>query len=123
MNVIEKMVVLAKRKGLDQGELEQLAGLPKGRISKWKGGTGSPTVKQAVRIARELGVDVGYLLNDAQAEPAPELSPGERSVLNVYRALRLSEEEAVTRLVAPLAGRPPRPSPPPRIPPRKRRPG
>ncbi len=121
--MIAKMVMLAGRKHLDQGELEQLAGLPKGRISKWKGGTGSPTVKQAVRIARVLDVDIGYLLDDAQAEPAPELTPGERSVLNVYRALRLSEEEAVTRLVAPLAGRPPTPLPPPRRPPGKRKRG
>ncbi len=106
MNVIEKMVVLAKRKGLDQGELEQLAGLPKGRISKWKGGTGSPTVKQAVRIARELGVDVGFLLDDSRSEPAEPLTPGERGLLAVYRELALDRDpdRAVSALFAAARG-------------------
>ena len=124
--MIAKLEKLLKEKGWTQAAFEAHCLLAENRISRWRGGLGEPTARQAFRMARELGVPVEYLLDDDLTErprPAPELSSGERSVLNVYRALRLTEEEAVTRLVAPLAGRPPSPPPPPRIPRRKRKPG
>lgn len=109
--MIEKIRKLLREKKLTQGELERLALLPGGRISKWDGGLGKPSAPAALRIARALGVSVDYLVDDDQDEPIPAASPRseeERRVL--WLADQLGFEEAVRRLTlsgshAPIAGR------------------
>lgn len=105
MDMIDKIVMLADLKGWDQGEFESLVPLPKGRISKWKSGTGEPTASQALQMARLLNVTVEFLIDPKQDQPvAPEimsLSEDERAVIDLYHALQLDRREAMRRLASP----------------------
>jgi len=96
--MLEKILGLLPAKGLDQEQLERLADLSQGRISKWKRGVGEPTVKQAVRISRVLGVPVAYLVDDARTDPADDgLTEDERLIL--LNARRMGIGLAYSRLV------------------------
>ncbi len=118
MTFVEKIEMLRKAKGLDQDELEPLAGLPATRISRWNGGTGEPTARQALRLARVLGCSLEYLADDSLDEDhPPELAnQGEKNVLGMFRFLRdesgLSAEEAIAGMVAGVVLKQPKPPPP-----------
>lgn len=88
--MIEKILAVAKRRGLTQAALERAAGLAENRISKWKDEIGEPTLRQVVRIAEVLEVPIGYLADDAldELEPHDELLPDEVLALDLYRNLR-----------------------------------
>lgn len=96
MKMIEKITLALADRGLTQRGLEQRAGLSENRISKWKDGTGEPTARQALLMARLLGLPLEYLVDDDQEE-VPAASPGmtadERAVLSYYRAKREAEGE------------------------------
>jgi transcriptional regulator with XRE-family HTH domain len=102
MKMIDKIVTLAEAKGWDQGEFESLAGLPHGRISKWKADQGEPNARQALRMARLLDVPVEFLVDDSMEQPTVDetllLAPDERYLLQLVRDLRLSREDAARGL-------------------------
>ena len=100
--MIQKMIEAGARKGLDQTDIEELVGLPRGKISKWKK-KGEPTVSQAVALANALGIDLCYLIDDRMERPpvrVSDLAPDEESVLEQYRTLadRLTKEDAIRAL-------------------------
>jgi transcriptional regulator with XRE-family HTH domain len=109
MIVAQRIEKVLSKRHLSQAELEQLAGLAKGRVSKWASGQGEPTARQALRIARVLGVPVEWLADDTAPgeppEPAPAppppLSEDERYVLEVFRALEITRADAIRRLAGP----------------------
>jgi transcriptional regulator with XRE-family HTH domain len=98
MGILEKIDRLLDERGVNQGELESLAGLPKGRVSRWLGGTGKPTAEQAFRIAKALKVRVEYLLDDEIEDAAPDYSDVEARILEMARIL--GHETAIRRLMA-----------------------
>ena len=69
MIIAEKIQDLLRLNGLSQVEFEPLAGLPKGRVSKWLSGQGEPTARQALRMAKALGVTLDYLVDDDLSTP------------------------------------------------------
>jgi transcriptional regulator with XRE-family HTH domain len=84
--MLQKLDDLIQEKGLDQDELEQLAGLAKNRISKWKGGQGEPTASQALRMSRVLDVPLLYLVDDELNDvPPPDLTTDERFLIERLR--------------------------------------
>lgn len=100
--VIDRIEKLRIGRGLEQQEVESLAALGKGRYSKWKNGTGEPTARQALRIARLFGVPVEWLADDDAPEDPPVavplLSPDEERIIDVVRSLELSRKDAIRRL-------------------------
>lgn len=103
--MVSKIRKLIEERGLTQGAVETAAHLPANRISKWAGGQGEPTARQALRLAQILGVPVGYLIDDAidaLPEPPPALSEDEQAVLELFQALELNRKEALRRLASPV---------------------
>lgn len=102
MGMIEKIDELIKQKRLSQAALERTACLSENRISKWKDGTGEPTARQALRIARILKVPVEFLIDDEMEAPPPvrELSPAEERAIEMVRALDLDVQDVIRGLSA-----------------------
>lgn len=84
--MVQKIKSLIDEKGLQQVDFEPLAGLPKGRFSKWLNGQGEPTARQAFEMARVLNVPVDFLLDDEQ-DKAPSNSDLMREVQRIVRIL------------------------------------
>lgn len=105
--MIEKIVDLARKRGLTQGQLEAAAHLPQGRISKWKNRDGEPSVSQGLKLARLLGSSLDYLADEeTSSPPAPALSADEERILWLVRAAGLSADDvakAITRYTAAVA--------------------
>ncbi len=85
----------------NQSEMERKTGIAQSAISKMTKGERRPYADQLGAIARALGVSADYLLNDDLDEPprGNDLSPGELSVLKMFRHLGISTEEAVEAMV------------------------
>lgn len=101
MDMLEKIETRLTESGLRQTQLEKLAGLSHGRISKWKDGQGEPTASQALRIARLLNVPVQWLIDpEAPDEPAAAdgLTADDRAVLEFCHDLGIGRREALRRL-------------------------
>lgn len=97
--MLDKIVSLAKQKGISQAALERRAGLPQHRISKWVQGQGQPSAAAALAIARLLDVSLDYLVDDDQDRPSTGLSRDDLTILRMAR--QLDPEEAIRRLMAP----------------------
>lgn len=93
--MVEKLQNLIVDRGLTQTVFEPMAGLPENRISKWAGGQGEPTARQALRMARQLGVSVEYLIDDQldrdPGAPSVPLSLQDQMILEAYRAFGFQE--------------------------------
>lgn len=107
MKMIERIERCLAAKGIKQGELERSLGLSENRISKWKGGQGEPTARQAWKISHALGVPLEWLVSeDGPLDPpedVPMFSPAEQAVAYVFRNSGLDLDTAIQRL-GPLAG-------------------
>ena len=107
MEIIDRILEIAESKGLKQQELESLCALAKGRVSKWKDGSGEPTATQIARIADALHVPVRTLI-DGREEPA-NLTPEQRHILTMVESL--DYQEAVHRLMRGLETQKAQPTP------------
>lgn len=112
--MVEKLELALIEKGWTQSALEKAAMLSPNRISKWKGGQGEPTARQALRMAQLLELPVAYLIDDDQAQPeATPLNDLEREIWRMVRML--GGDEAYRRLIqAPVDMTPHMLPPPPR---------
>lgn len=103
MTMVEKLDLALDERGWTQSAFEQAALLSANRISKWKNGTGEPTAKQALRMARLLDLPLEYLIDDDQAEPGGmPVSEREKQVWEAIRTLGV--DEAWRRLLQAPAG-------------------
>ena len=92
MRMVEKLEAALHAKGFTQTSFERLAMLSANRISKWKNDHGEPTARQAMRIARLLGLSVEYLVDDDLNEMAPDSHPeAERKVREAVQELGYAE--------------------------------
>lgn len=91
--MLDKIIDLVEERGWKEGAFESMAGLPQGRISKWKreGKGKGPSAKEALVMARILDVSLEWLVDDESGKP-PKFASGieedERTLLRVYRDLR-----------------------------------
>lgn len=106
MTFIDNAILLAKTRGLSQKELARLSNIAPTRLSEWKNNIGSPSLVQAIRIAKALGVGVDRLLLEDRrkvlatgtSSSFEAVTEDERSILDLYRALGLSKPAAMRAL-------------------------
>jgi len=82
--MLDKIERIREQRGLKQYELEQMAGLSRKRITKWKD-VGEPTARQALRIARVLSVPVEWLCDDDAPDEPPPIEPTSRKYIDDCR--------------------------------------
>ncbi|SIN97791.1 Transcriptional regulator, contains XRE-family HTH domain [Singulisphaera sp. GP187] len=111
--LIEKVMKLTREKGVNQSELSRQIQVHPSRFSEWKSGNSRPSLTQVVSMARVLGVSVDYLVKDEVENQTNDsgLSSDEEAVITLFRALKLSLNEALRRLAtSPAAPQPVGPS-------------
>lgn len=101
MEFSAKLTKLRTDRRLSQEELGAMVGLHQSRVSKWENGEGIPTMPQALRLARALGVGIEFLADDSLDTPAAVVEPEELILLRVFRRLQIGVEEAAERLLCP----------------------
>lgn len=106
MGFPERLLSARERSRLSQDELGQAIGSSGPTIHRWEKGTGGPSLKQAVDLARVLGVDLEYLAYEDPPHRVELLSQDQASLLDLYHALRLDPAEALRRLATPTGGNP-----------------
>lgn len=57
-----------KERGLSQRDLAERAGVSHGAVGHYEAGRNDPNVQTLVRIARALGVGVGFLVQRAEGQ-------------------------------------------------------
>ena len=110
-SIARRIVVFAEMNNLSFRDIETRGGLAKGSVAAIVSGrrAGATTVKLIVRVAKVLGVDVGFLITGLQAKhKQPSFSDPEPSAL---RQLSFPTEEAAqpSRAARPLQRRTKRP--------------
>lgn len=75
MKFVDKVSKILDRIGWTQQTLEKIADLPPSRFSKWKHGTGKPTISHAFQIARSLGVSLDDLADETKELPTTDHQP------------------------------------------------
>ena len=78
MTFSEKLIRLRRREGLSQEVLAEVLGVSRQAVSRWEQGTALPDGGKLLPCARQFGVSVDWLLDDAQdweAQAAPA-APG-----------------------------------------------
>src|SRR3954469_22427334 len=100
MTFAEKVRNLLKARRLSQSELAEALGTSQPQVSRWLEGGTPPRWDYLLKMARTLGVSADYLIAAEQDEPPqpPSLTDDERFVLQLYRDLRLSRDEAARGL-------------------------
>lgn len=104
MNFSEKVKALLESHRMSQAQLAEVVGTHQPQVSKWLNSGVVPSIPLALRVARALKVPLDYLVDDAQDDlrlPS-ELGDDERAIIDLYRDLELSRQEAVKRLATPL---------------------
>lgn len=102
----DKIVRRLDRMGKRQSHLVRETNLTQSTISDIMNGKRRPALDQAFAIARALDVPLDYLADDEMEEPPA--SPGglpqdQKTVLDLYLALKLTLDEALRRLAGPGA--------------------
>jgi transcriptional regulator with XRE-family HTH domain len=99
MKMIDKIVATIVEKGFTQAAVERAACLSVNKISKWKDNKGVPKAVELWRIAKVLDTPFEFFIDDASGErPRFALSEDEVRVVETYRDLGLSREEAIVGL-------------------------
>ena len=102
MKAIEKIDKYLQDRGVSATTLAKHLDISPNRIYKWRSsGEGQPSPEQLVKVAEFFNVDPQYFLNpNMDQPPAPKLTDDEWFLVMLYRALRISRDEAARRLSA-----------------------
>lgn len=101
MNFHDKLVMCCDAKGWNQASLfRAVGGVSRTTVSNWFNHESKPDMETALRIARALDVPLDYLADDTIDEPPAPAAQADwgRTVLELIRALRLDEAEAMRRI-------------------------
>jgi transcriptional regulator with XRE-family HTH domain len=116
MRIGEKIRARRDLARLSQEELAERVGVAQSTLGRWEAGTGEPKLRQALALARALGVSLDYLADDALDEPPPateERSEADAIILRLAKGV--GYEQAAERLQ--ITQKPPFAVPPPDTPP------
>ena len=71
MNFAAKLKLLMKQHRYSQNDVAARVDVSQSLVSMWTTGKSVPAMYEAARLAKLLNVDVEFLADDAQDEPAP----------------------------------------------------
>jgi transcriptional regulator with XRE-family HTH domain len=99
MRFIDKAIKLGDGHGF-QAKIARAAGVDPARVTGWKNGEGSPTLEQALKIARLLSVPLDYLADEETDEVPVTIAcnESEKQAIIMTRANHLTPEEVVRGL-------------------------
>jgi DNA-binding Xre family transcriptional regulator len=102
MKMWEKLAKAMKAAGTNQKQLGASLGLSENRITKWKDKPKNFSVLDLAKLARALGVPVGYLIDDTFDHPwradepwAAWLNEAQIQAVRIVRARGLSLDEVI----------------------------
>ena len=87
VDVVDKLRAIRARSGLSQVDLEELAGLPAGRVGHWEAGISHPSLSSLIIWADALGCK---LILGGTPVPDRGSTPIERQVLMFMTQRRIS---------------------------------
>ena len=73
MSFTEKLALLEMRKGYHRrrGALAEAVGVSKSSLGRWFTGHALPDIQEASKLAKVLGVSVGWLADDTSVQTQP----------------------------------------------------
>lgn len=101
MNLGEKLRAISQERGITNiSEIARRARVSKTSCYRWFEGQAHPEIREAFRLATLFDVPLDWLADEEADFPPPstQLPQGEVAVLDLYRALGLTKEEALRRL-------------------------
>lgn len=99
MELAQRITKAREEKGLNQAELAALIGVAPSNVSRWESDRYKPNRDTLVLIAGATGCDLGWLITGREpSPPPPAMPPDEATLLDVYRALGLTMEQAIRGL-------------------------
>jgi len=97
--MVERILALAKQKGLKQAFLEEKIGAYRGKITEWKNKKSSPTDVELKIVAELLGTTEAYLRGKTD-DPAPAAEPTDDVQIEILaRAARKMTTEEKQKLI------------------------
>lgn len=88
MDIVDRIIKIAKDKAITGVEIGELLGLKKSPLTDWKNGKSKPTLEQTIAICEKFAISADYLLFGFTKENGEAtLSSDECDVLNNYRKL------------------------------------
>lgn len=102
MRFSEKLRELRESIRIGQKDLGLAIGASGPTIHRWENGQGEPTLTQAIQLAAIFDVDVESLLDDSTRSvyTVKKLGDDERSIIDMYRKLNITEDDAIRAMVA-----------------------
>ena len=99
MTIGERIAQKRKELGLSQEALGEKMGVSRQSIYKWESDAALPEIEKLVKLGREFGVSVGWLLGEEDDEPErQELTPAQlamvEEIVGRYLDARRAEEAA-----------------------------
>lgn len=106
----EKLKALMKQHRYSQTDVAKSVDVSQSLVSLWTKGKSLPSLDDAAKLAKFLGVGLDYLADDTQDDPAPpEFAEWERGIVELMRMMGLDRKEATRRLTtSPNQGQPPK---------------
>lgn len=103
MTFSEKLLRLRKREGLSQEELALYLNVSRQAVSRWEQGTAMPDAGNLLKLKQRFGVNVDWLLEDAQGWETLAGAVSDRSVPTEATAAQPRLRWSVLPWVVPLA--------------------
>lgn len=100
MTFSEKLTILMRERGLSGAQLSHKLGVRSGTtVNNWCTGKSKPNVEEICKLSKFFGVSADYLVHPEEENRRPDfLAEDERSILVLYKALRISRDEGLRRL-------------------------
>lgn len=98
MSTIDRILTLAKEKGIKQSFLNNLIGGYRGKITDWKNGKSSPSNKDLEIIAEFFGVSTDYLLGKTD-DPITPTKEQKDEFAELLQDCSVSEQELIKNYI------------------------
>ena len=102
--IMLKIADLRKEKGISQKDFSKKLGVSAGNLCEWEKGRIEPSIEMLIKISKELGVSVDYLIGNeddfgnimvSQLTDRNNLSEKEKECLRLFSTLGLFEQDSI----------------------------
>ena len=100
---VERMLMLAKSKGLNQRKFAEMLGIRPQAITEWRNGTTSSYTKRLPQIAELLNTTPNHILYGTTEKPTTETGDGPSESELIFKSLPPEKQEEALRYMRYLA--------------------